>query len=288
MMKKILKYLSILLPLIVAFGLAILIPLMLAVAYYSSYFYAGLISNYILGNSKISISDLFLNLPDITNKLVSIVTFGLPLIWAILFFFWYRHLTKNEKVTKIKVFKLKNIIIIALVALGYQLATTGLMAFIMPYFPQLTEQYTELMGDLFDLNPLLVFISVVILAPLSEEMIFRGVVMKKALGFTSFAVANIIQALCFAIFHGNLVQGVYTFFAGLAMGYIAYKFKTLVASIVFHMFFNVISYFVIEPTTTLNMAIYTLIGIIIAVVALRLVRKVGKGHVYVPEIDTLA
>ena len=88
-----------------------------------------------------------------------------------------------------------------------------------------------------DITPLLALYTVFV-APMSEELIFRGVTLKYAARATPFFLANIFQALLFGAFHGNIVQGAYAFVAGLFCGYVCYKGGSLWLSILLHMMFN--------------------------------------------------
>ena len=67
-------------------------------------------------------------------------------------------------------------------------------------------------------------------------MLFRS---RKAEKSFSFITANIIQAALFGIMHGNLVQGTYAFVLGVILGYVYYKYQSLVIPILFHMSFNI-------------------------------------------------
>jgi membrane protease YdiL (CAAX protease family) len=85
---------------------------------------------------------------------------------------------------------------------------------------------------------LLMMLYSVCLAPISEELIFRGVTYRIARRAFPFWIANFIQALLFGIFHMNPLQGCYTFILGLFMGYICEKGGTLYHAIFFHFLFN--------------------------------------------------
>lgn len=83
------------------------------------------------------------------------------------------------------------------------------------------------------------FFSVVILPPVVEEAVFRGLIihyLKK--GGAGFWAANIIQAALFGIYHGNLIQGAYAFCIGIVLGYLALHYDSLVIPVVMHALFN--------------------------------------------------
>ena len=282
-MKKVLKYFEFLLPAMIAFGMEFVVAFIALAVNMEIYLYGFLLQKSMGGRSDISVIDI---LGYVTNHLggyMDTVSVTLPVLWIVTFFLWYRKLIAAEKVTaakekKIKLFTVKNVIIIAIVALGMQLVIIGAMDLILPYFKKLAEEYTKLMEEAMKGNPFVVFLCVVILAPFSEELIFRGVIMKKARVYLPFIVANLMQAALFSIFHMNIVQGAYTFPVGLIMGYIAYKYKSIKASILFHMAFNALSYVLLEPTVKYMMIIYIISGIILAAIPLYQVHKVGTKN----------
>lgn len=107
-------------------------------------------------------------------------------------------------------------------------------------FPSWLEAYEELMetagiGD--DITTLML-IYTVILAPIGEELIFRGVTLRIASRAFPFWIANMIQAFLFGVFHQNMLQGCYTFILGLFLGYICEKGGSIYHVIIFHFLFN--------------------------------------------------
>ena len=272
-MKKVWKYLSLTLPACAAMGIGIIVTIVSMIFYFLITLYQAL-SGYNKGNMNISEA---LGLLDKNIGITFIViSYVLPIIWAIIFFFWYRNLIKTEVVSQIKLYAFKNICVLALMGFGISLLTGGLMSLILPHFDKLLNEYTELMEEVFSGNQIGLFISIIILAPISEELIFRGVILKKACRVTSFVIANIIQAALFGIFHINIVQGIYTFAAGLALGYVAYKFKTIKASILLHMFFNASNYIPINLDTVMVQIIGSVIGAIIIIFTVKNVKDAGN------------
>ena len=85
---------------------------------------------------------------------------------------------------------------------------------------------------------LLEILSVVILAPIAEELVFRGLIFRRMREFAPFAVSMIFSALIFGFYHGNVVQGVYAFLVGLLCAYVCEKFKSILAPILLHMCAN--------------------------------------------------
>ena len=106
--------------------------------------------------------------------------------------------------------------------------------------PEWFEAYNELIeqsgiGEMSALSTL----ATLILAPIGEEICFRGMTFKLSRKFTrKFWVANCLQALMFGIAHLNLVQGLYAFFMGIVLGWIYRKFNSLWATMLAHLSFN--------------------------------------------------
>ena len=127
---------------------------------------------------------------------------------------------------------------------------------VLAYFPDVARDYAELMDDA-GMNEiaLLPVLATVIGAPVSEELMIRGVLFEFALrafnqerdatpGMRSrgFWAANIVQAAAFGIMHMNIVQGCYAFVAGLALGWVFYRTGRVRYSILLHFAFNAGSY----------------------------------------------
>ncbi len=115
-------------------------------------------------------------------------------------------------------------------------AIVGLEQYIVP---DIVAEYIRMMEDMNFGNEILSVIAAVLLAPIGEELVCRGLILyyaKKAL--PKFFLANILQALLFGIMHGNLVQGVYAFAIGLVLGYLAERYHSLIPCIILHFTVN--------------------------------------------------
>lgn len=128
----------------------------------------------------------------------------------------------------------------ALMGYGMQIVTTLIMVLVNVLLPSVMEEYNTLVdGSGITTYGLMWFISTLVLPPLVEEAGFRG------LGLTyleragvPFAVANIVQALAFGIFHMNLTQGIYTFVLGLALGYVTHRSGSIAPAMLMHLVYN--------------------------------------------------
>lgn len=101
--------------------------------------------------------------------------------------------------------------------------------------------YEEVAPVIYSSTFLMQLITVGIAAPVVEELLFRGLAHRRIEEYASFKVAMVVSALLFAIYHMNVVQGVYAFGFGLIASYVMNKFKTIWAPILFHCGANIMS-----------------------------------------------
>lgn len=82
------------------------------------------------------------------------------------------------------------------------------------------------------------FLYASILAPIGEEILFRGYVLRSLRPYGKrFAVLG--SAVLFGLFHGNLLQTPYAILMGLVLGYVAVEYS-VIWSIALHMFNNLV------------------------------------------------
>lgn len=89
------------------------------------------------------------------------------------------------------------------------------------------------------------YVAVGILAPLAEEVIFRGAILRTLLGMMSKKnhwVAILISAAIFGVAHGNEAQFVNAMLMGLLLGWMYYRTKSLVPGILMHWVNNTMAY----------------------------------------------
>lgn len=109
-----------------------------------------------------------------------------------------------------------------------------------------SESYQETATLLYTPPLAVQLLSVGILVPIVEELIFRGLIYRRLRKMVAALPAIILTALAFGLFHGNIVQGCYGFFAGLALAFVCEQFGTVKASMLLHMIMNITSCLVTE------------------------------------------
>ena len=96
-------------------------------------------------------------------------------------------------------------------------------------------------------NLIVYFISLCIFAPIIEEFLLRGCVLKILKPFGNW-FAIIVPAIFFALLHGNIGQAFGAFFIGIILGFVAVKTGSIIPCIVLHSLNNFLPFFM----TTLN------------------------------------
>jgi len=82
------------------------------------------------------------------------------------------------------------------------------------------------------------FLYASILAPVTEELVFRGYVIRSLRPYGK-RFAILFSALMFGLFHGNLMQAPYAFLVGLLLGYLALEYSVVWACVL-HVFNNLV------------------------------------------------
>lgn len=184
---------------------------------------------------------------EIVSASIPVATALAHLVSAVGFAFWYRlSFQKPRPAPRETVQKLRPEPILMGLGLGILMAvfssgTAGLETLL---FPRMVEDtYAMLEQSGIGTNYMVIF-ATVILAPIGEELIFRGLTMKYAeKAFGRFWAANLLQAFLFGVAHMNWVQGVYAFFGGLVLGWVAHHYKSVVFSMIMHFAVNSFSTF---------------------------------------------
>lgn len=109
-----------------------------------------------------------------------------------------------------------------------------------PFFSVQLEEYDELISSLTGDNlPLFWEILVTaLLVPLSEELLFRGIALAHFRRSLPVALAVLLQALLFGLFHGNFVQTSYALIPGLVFAWAYIRSRNFLVPILMHSCFN--------------------------------------------------
>ncbi len=80
-----------------------------------------------------------------------------------------------------------------------------------------------------------------ILVPVAEELVFRGLIYRRLRGYSKVLPAVLVSAFLFGAYHGNIVQFIYAFFAGIGLAFVYEKKRNVFAPIILHVVMNITS-----------------------------------------------
>jgi len=276
-MKRYLKGLVGLLPVLASFGIQLLVMAIVAIGYVVIVVFQTIMEK---GAARsVTTAEFWNKLSNgMSDNIVLLISIIASIVCGVVFFFWYRHEIRGEVRGKWNEFFTKKYIpLFILLGIGFQFLVGGIMGLIYPFFTEVFDDYAEMMGILSNGNVIIVFIETVLVAPVVEELTFRGMVLHKTNKYLPFLGANIIQAVLFGISHLNIIQGIYAAFFGFILGLVYLKFKTIFAPIFLHMLFNGSSYFMeLLPYTNLIYVILLIVGSVIMVVVLKMMMPLKK------------
>ena len=219
---------------------------------------------------------------DLEQKIENNI-FTLLMIAAVITFFVYMLMLKNKQKNLFRRCKFNGINIryipkIILVIAGITLILSSLVSEFGDFF---NSYYMVQKAVIQSYNSIIAMVSIVIILPIFEEILFRGLVFYELRGKFGVIVTVIIQALIFGIWHFNPLQSVYTFFAGIVFGVILVFTDSIWGSIIAHIIYNllgalgvpVLMYFLGD---SVGVYMYIIVGIILFTLGIMLMYKQYK------------
>jgi uncharacterized protein len=165
-------------------------------------------------------------------------------VGSVLFILVYGIRKSREKIGKVFPMRFFNPILLVFIT-TFLIAVQGLISevnlFIDRYLPA-PNWFMELFNNIFesDYGWTGAFIKVVVVAPVVEELIFRGVIMQGFMRNYPKILAILFSALLFALFHLNPWQFPATFILGLLLGWLMVRTHSILLCILTHALNNLI------------------------------------------------
>ena len=131
---------------------------------------------------------------------------------------------------------------------------------------------SDLLYDVF------IFISVVILAPIFEELIFRGMILRTLSKYNEI-FAIIVTSLLFGLLHLNLTQAVPAFFMSLVLCYMSLKSDSLLVTILAHAANNLLALLSTYFENNIGITIIVLAFVIYGLITLVLRSKEMSAYI---------
>jgi len=161
--------------------------------------------------------------------------------------------------------------VLALILTGFlvQVGATYILDAIFIMFPSLVSVQADYVNTISDLTTMeaKMLVYVCFFAPLVEELVFRLGLIGLGRKIVKFWIVNVIQAILFGIYHGNIVQGCYAFLLGLFLGVMFEYGGGFFTTFIIHVVINTSGLY-ITPLLPANIApVYKIVvGLICAVI----------------------
>lgn len=130
-----------------------------------------------------------------------------------------------------------------------------------PWPESMMQSYEELYAVSND-DSILCLFTTVLIAPIIEELIFRGLVFTRFCRAMPAPAALILASTIFGAMHGTLLWASYGFIGGIAMTLVYMKYRSLYASMLMHCVFNLVGGYLIGylvlPSAAYDLAVFGL------------------------------
>lgn len=181
-----------------------------------------------------SLSDM-----DIKYHAAAWSLFSTNLLAAIVFYFLIRKRKNFFKVFKGKTASLGKTVLWGVI--GFVLALVGQMLAgmieMIAFGTEPGSDNTNLLSEIAQTAPIIIF-SIVIFAPLLEEIVFRRAIFGGIYTKTNFIIAAVISAFLFSIVHGELEHVLVYMAPAFAFSFVYYKTNRILAPILGHLMMN--------------------------------------------------
>jgi membrane protease YdiL (CAAX protease family) len=191
---------------------------------------------FVQGGTREDLSMLLLQSINDYSMIISLVYAVIAIGWCgTLYYRWQwreRSFSYRERLGGVR--------IASALALGFGacIVLTVIVGMAAQLFPSAFSSYEKLMDTLDITASVFAVPYVMLVGPVAEELIFRGVILDRLKPAFSFWTANVIQAALFGIFHMNVIQGLYAFALGILLGMVVQVTGTIFASMIMHITFN--------------------------------------------------
>lgn len=208
-------------------------------------------------------------------------------IYCVVFLGWYyKCFGRKPEVEAKDVITFKNMLLLFVLAVAGQFIISFFLTLILPLIEGATDQYQSSMQSLFQQSWMSI-LYVVLLAPIGEECIFRGLTYQYAKKAFPTAVANVVQAALFGLYHMSLVQGLYAFVMGLVFGNVVYKLKSLWPAVFLHVILNItgllLNEYAPDDITLIGKVLGLAVSLFAGVCAVKWLPTLEKRVVYIKD-----
>ena len=206
----------------------------------------------------------------VSTVLSCIYQFGTLLIITV--FINKRFNTSNEVTNKFKIRKI-DYLFAPLLVISYIFITYGWFDYILFSIP--TGDMFESAMEYFESLPIVILlIETCIIAPIFEEVLYRGILLKGLINKYNSKRAIVYSSLIFGIAHLNIPQGINAFLLGLILGTVFYYTRSIYLCMIMHFVNNLLVNFVYYPSseiwTNILFIIVPIIGVILMILCFKI------------------
>ena len=130
---------------------------------------------------------------------------------------------------------------IILTGISLQYLVAAILSCISLYVPELLAEYNTMVEASFS-SGIWAILSTALIAPLGEELLFRGLILHHTRQITGPIIAVIINGILFGLYHMNLVQLCYAIPIGILLAAIVTVSHSIYPALILHMAVNITAY----------------------------------------------
>jgi len=174
------------------------------------------------------------------NNYLLLIIFDIVFIFSLFIIFKARG---KKLLHEIGAYKTSPLNILPLVTLGFSLNI--LISAFISFFPDAwLKAYEESSSSVSSATGVVAVIAISFVGPLTEEILFRGLVFTRLSRGIGVYAGAVISAVIFGFAHGNLVWGIYAGILGLILASVYVYTRSLICPVMIHMSFNLAGFFV--------------------------------------------
>lgn len=190
------------------------------------------------GNEELDMAVLTQKVMDVVMSQAMTMTFIAGIIALLIYAVVFLVRKKNFLTeTSIGPMPVKGIFPVILVAAGFNVMVSMLLP-LFPFPESWIVSYQQNSSVIGDGNTVMAWLCTIVMAPVLEEIVFRGLVYTRLKQGMSKIVAAVITSLLFALVHGTIIWGIYTFLLSMLLIWTFERYQSLTANILLHLFFN--------------------------------------------------
>lgn len=171
-----------------------------------------------------------------------IITAASALVSILFYFLLLRNKKENlNERCSFKKIELKDSLYTIILGLSISALATSFILLTQNIFKSYQDTENLINSNLHSLSGI---VSAIILLPIFEEILFRGLIFNELKNNINLIISIIIQATIFAIIHFNIAQAIYTFVLGILASLVYIWTKSIISNILLHITFNLSGSFI--------------------------------------------